>query len=434
MHSRAKAEKFPLTIKSGSSSVKIYQDKSKGTPYYTVSFYIAGKRKKLNFSDIQKARREASAKAAQLARGDIEATQLNGKDRLTYGRALDAVKTLGTPLDAVANEYAEARKILKGYSLIESARFYMKHHGEGTVGKLIQDAFQDFKKAKLDANRSDVYLRDISYRVGKFAKAFNLEVRQLTPQDVVEWLSNLKLSPRSFNNFRLTLQTFFKFCQSRRWLSKEVELLAEVERRSGVKKEIEIFTSAELADILSVAPARLATCIAIQAFAGIRTAELFRLTWSDVERRKGHIEISADKAKTASRRLIPITKNLEAWLKTAGRDHVKIWPVTQSEYYAGLSEAARLAHEAKIKSSGVVPKSKKSEKVAWKKNALRHSFISYRIAESKDVAAVALEAGNSPKMIFEHYRELVTPKEAEDWFGVFPAISDSKITPISKAA
>ena len=116
MHSRAKAEKFPLTIKSGSSSVKIYQDKSKGTPYYTVSFYIAGKRKKLNFSDIQKARREASAKAAQLARGDIEATQLNGKDRLTYGRALDAVKTLGTPLDAVANEYAEARKILKGYS------------------------------------------------------------------------------------------------------------------------------------------------------------------------------------------------------------------------------------------------------------------------------------------------------------------------------
>ena len=114
-----------------------------------MAFYLAGKRKKLNFCDIQTAKREASAKAAQLSRGDIHAAQLNGKDRLTYGRALDAVRTLETPLDAVAIEYAEARKILKGYSLIEAARFYMKHHGEGTIGKLVQDAFEDFKKSKL---------------------------------------------------------------------------------------------------------------------------------------------------------------------------------------------------------------------------------------------------------------------------------------------
>lgn len=34
------------------------------------------------------------------------------------------------------------------------------------------------------------------------------------------------------------------------------------------------------------------------------------------------------------------------------------------------------------------------------------------------MASVALEAGNSPKMIFEHYRELVAPEEAEEWFGI----------------
>ena len=59
---------------------------------------------------------------------------------------------------------------------------------------------------------------------------------------------------------------------------------------------------------------------------------------------------------------------------------------------------------------------------AWKKNALRHSFISYRVAESKDAAAVALEAGNSARMIFQHYRELVTPEEAKEWFGILPTI------------
>ena len=35
-------------------------------------------------------------------RWDVDAVQLTGKDRLAYGRALDAVKGFGIPLDAAA--------------------------------------------------------------------------------------------------------------------------------------------------------------------------------------------------------------------------------------------------------------------------------------------------------------------------------------------
>jgi len=59
--------------------------------------------------------------------------------------------------------------------------------------------------------------------------------------------------------------------------------------------------------------------------------------------------------------------------------------------------------------------------VKWKHNALQHSFISYRVAKIKNVNEVAMEAGNSPDMIFKHYRELVTEKAADAWFGVTPA-------------
>ena len=131
MNKQPKSKNFPLTVKAGSSSVKIYRDDSKGTPYYVVAFHLGSKRQRLNFTDLDAAKNEAAAKAAQLSRGDIDATQLNGKDRLTYGRALDAIKAFDIPLDAAAIEYAEARKILKGHSLIESSRFYMKHHGQG---------------------------------------------------------------------------------------------------------------------------------------------------------------------------------------------------------------------------------------------------------------------------------------------------------------
>src|SRR5947208_15111694 len=46
--------------------------------------------------------------------------------------------------------------------------------------------------------------------------------------------------------------------------------------------------------------------------------------------------------------------------------------------------------------------------IRWKHNALRHSHASYRLAEVKNAAQVSLKMGNSPKMVFRHYRELVT--------------------------
>jgi hypothetical protein len=60
------------------------------------------------------------------------------------------------------------------------------------------------------------------------------------------------------------------------------------------------------------------------------------------------------------------------------------------------------------------------EGFSWAKNGLRHSFISYRLAILHDTARVALEAGNSPEVIFGHYRELVTPEAAQAWFDVKP--------------
>ncbi len=51
---------------------------------------------------------------------------------------------------------------------------------------------------------------------------------------------------------------------------------------------------------------------------------------------------------------------------------------------------------------------------------LRDSFISYRIATVKSADQVALEAGNSPSVIFKNYRELATDDEAAAWFNILP--------------
>ena len=62
----------------------------------------------------------------------------------------------------------------------------------------------------------------------------------------------------------------------------------------------------------------------------------------------------------------------------------------------------------------------KAAGMVWKDNALRHSFISYRLADTQNAAQVALEAGNSPQIVFKHYRELVKPEAAKAWFAIAP--------------
>jgi hypothetical protein len=71
--------------------------------------------------------------------------------------------------------------------------------------------------------------------------------------------------------------------------------------------------------------------------------------------------------------------------------------------------------------------------LAWKHNALRHSFCSYRLAIIKNAAQVALEAGNSPQMIFANYRQLVTETEAAKWFAVCPPKAAENVVPLRAA-
>jgi integrase len=397
-----KRHRFPIIVKRGSSHVKIYRDRKPTGTYYRVVYHLGGKRHRLNFNDFEKATVEAEAKAAQLSRGDVDAMQLSGKDRLVYGRALEAIREHGVPLDAVAFEYAQARQLLNDVPLLDAARFYARHHGAGIKRKLVGDAVEEMIAAKTRKGVSDVYLADLQYRLGKFARTFKCDVNTITPDDIAGFFLRLSLSPRSHNNFALALRTFFRFAQRHGWLAKEVDLLERVERRSEKRSPVGIFTPTELATILEHASPTLAPCLALGAFAGLRSAEILRLEWSDTQRHPGFIEVAAHKAKTATRRIVPVSDNLGKWLAITPRNGERVWPHSKGHF---IRETARAARHAKLR---------------WKANGLRHSFISYRLGEIHDVNGVALEAGNSPAMIFRHYRELATPEQARSWFTIAP--------------
>jgi len=131
------------------------------------------------------------------------------------------------------------------------------------------------------------------------------------------------------------------------------------------------------------------------------------MDWEDVWRIKGFVEVSARQAKTRQRRLVPMLPALAAWLAPCRRSTGRIWKQTPSTQ--GFINAVARHRE----SLGIAPR----------KNGMRHSFISYRLAATRDENAVALEAGNTPGIIHSNYRQLCTPKTARAWFNVQPAKS-----------
>jgi integrase len=158
--------------------------------------------------------------------------------------------------------------------------------------------------------------------------------------------------------------------------------------------------------------------IAIGLFAGLRSSEIDRLDWSNINFESDLIKVEAmkgTKKNTRRRRFVRIQPNLREWLlplrKLKGS-------VTPQEDFRELFNTAR-ARAGLLKN--------------WPTNALRHSFASCHLAHFNDVNALALEMGNSPEMIFNHYRELVAPKDAERYWKIKPAGRPRKIVQMGVA-
>jgi integrase len=396
---------------------KIYKSNSRGRDYFKV-VYCSGQnndgRKTLGFDSIE-ATMEGVDKLVealgQKAEGD--SITLTGKEALRYLQAIEALKELehADPINIAVADYAGAKKLLGEVSLREAAQFYVTHHGLHRSTKTVRDVVDELLKEKR-GNLSERHVEDLESRLGRFADDFQCRLAAVTGHQVREWIGSLtgvkggsktatprSLSPRSKNNYLLALQNLVSFAKEKKYLPKlwDELNLSPIKTR---KQDVEIFTPDEVAKLLKHANAKLLPYVALGAFAGIRAAELERLDWQKVNVETGYVTIDASIAKTNSRRVIPMSENLKQWLRPRVQQRGPV--CGYGNVNNGLLKLAAAAG------------------VEWKRNGLRHSFGSYRTAETSDIPRVSYEMGNSPAMVKQHYLELVTKEEAEKWFGVRP--------------
>ena len=266
-----------------------------------------------------------------------------------------------------------------------------------TVATLINE----FLRAKSRAGRSDRYLRALRNSLVKFAKGrANQPAHSVTVQEVEKWIQNQNWCLRTKHGYLGDVRTLFNYAFKRGYVPRNVASVVELPKI--VTEPIGVHTPEEMKRTLVFAlnfNPSICRALAVRYFAGLRSAEVEKLEESQIS--KKYIEVTARNAKTRRRRLVTIQPVLAHWLAVTS-EAGGVLPVRgcQSNVWRDFS-AALVRHG-----------------VAWKKNVTRHSFVSYHLAHFGNAGRSALEAGHSEAMLFAHYREIVTPEAAAEYWAL----------------
>jgi len=380
---------------------KLGKVKIKGRRFWCVTWPKVGKgRNRQFFKDKTEAETVLEQKLIEQENFGTAGLSFNDRQRAEYFECVEALK----PFNA---------------TLRDAINFYIPHLDAAKRTCTVAELVEELLSVKEADGASERYLSDLRGRLKQFSENFDgKQVAEITVPEIDEWLRSLsdkngkRLAPITRNNFRRVLIVAFNFSKGRGYC---VENPAE---QSAKAKEIEspvgILTVDQTARLLENAASEVLPYVAIGAFAGLRRAELERLDWQEVDLQSRLIEVTARKVKSARRRLVRIQPNLLKWLRPRAKLSGSVTPPD----YRALLEGARAA--ARIEQ--------------WPANALRHSFASYHLAKFNDAAALALELGHTnSNLVFQHYRELVKPKQAQRYWKISPAPADKKVVQFAAA-
>lgn len=271
----------------------------------------------------------------------------------------------------------------------------------------VADAVRDFMVIQRTNGVGEHMMRNYAATVEKqFCERFTGSVAEIRSPAVDDWLREIK-DPRTRNNKRGHVLTFLRWLQARDYVPHDVQW--RLTRAIEAARDVAILTPGQMRKLLECARGEhrpghrresLLPFIAIGAFAGLRSAEVMRLKWEDVHLDRGFIFVSASivkRVRNTLSRTVPIQPNLKAILDPL----VRKGPICPNGRMAEV--LIRVASQAGIE---------------WKKNALRHSYTSYRVASGVSEAQVATEIGDLVGTMKRHYKQAIDPALGAEWFTI----------------
>jgi integrase len=397
---------LPKTVEYRGSSATIYLQNPRNTTRYEVRFYdVDGAQQRVTFATYEAAKEFADAVVREIAQNRSNFITLRGQEAYEHQQVMQLLSPTGLSLKEATDVVLESKRLLgDSAGIMEAVKYFADNRPRKspdiTVRQVV-DELLDLKQREGEVGK--LHLRDLRNRLGRFAAKFNCPICKVSSNAIREFILEQPVSTRTRHNLRTTLATLFKFAANEGYLPADHKGVPRPAKHKRMKLAVQVFSPEEMAKLLHAAKGDQLVALAIGGFAGIRAEEIKRLHWEHLNFEEGHIVVPDSVAKCQERRIVPMTENLMAWLLPLRRKSGPVCP------FSNLA----IVFQRTAKRAGIV----------WKRNGLRHSFISYRVAMLKNVAQTAYEAGNSPVMVHRHYLKHVSEAMGQKWFSIVPGES-----------
>jgi integrase len=350
----------------------------------------AGRRTRKTFSTAEAAEKWIKQKREDVLNLGTRAMRLDGR------RTEDALQAIHMLNDAA--------------TLREAARFWLRHHRPQGGTRTVDQLYREYLQAKIDTRRRPATIREIRNRVGRFAKTMGeRQVHDITPADLVSWVRSLDVHGFTKNNYIRMVRGFFTFALRQDLIERNPADRLEMDRIDERLPDFLPVTSVQhVLKTIEKTDARAAVILALQFFAGLRTAEAIQIRWEDIDFEEGIVRVRPEVSKKHRSRNVDILPNLRAWL-------------TKHRQPAGLIVPNEIAFRRAFR------KMREDAKItAWPHNAARHSFATYHVANFEDAAKTSLQLGHKDAtLLYNHYRGLASRKDAAEYWAIVPTAKDA---------
>jgi integrase len=270
-------------------------------------------------------------------------------------------------------------------------------------GLSMRSAVRDYIATKAKASKD--HRAKIERVCGKLLEEFEGPVANVTPLKAGKWFDGIEGSPTTRAGWHRYASGFFAWCVDmeildRNPLRRIKAPKAEAKRSLVTAAEMVTIFEAEMSDPLRA-------WFLLGGFAGLRSIEVRRMRWEDVDAAVGEIEIRREVSKQSTglpERIVdftePLTKRAAFFLDDKKKG--LILPPDSLRIYAERQALIRRLHEA-----GKLPWSQFPE------NALRHSYATYHLGRCQDAGKTAHQLGHSTTAMVK--RVYAVPSRRADW-------------------
>ena len=322
-------------------------------------------------------------------------------------------------------------------TLSDAVAVYIREERLAESDKKVGQAVRECLSAKRKEGKGLRYLQQFEINLRKFTKRFgDRPLGSVKDYEIEKWLDDQYkggkgLAPTTRNNLLTYVVAFYSWCveegRTAQHPALRIKYLKLRRHSDDDSSQGRLLTPDQLKVILADCPDDFRPTLCLLAFAGVRVAEMARLSWTHLKNDSATLYLNRGITKTDEGRTTPIPEAVARYLekqRPEEGDDGFIFKGCRDDAVKGLSEAEEARRDVNrvMRLNVRLNRLKKSVRkhFPWPNNALRASALSYRVQLTGSTDRTAEEMGNSKTILKRTYQELTTEAEAKEWFATDP--------------